>query len=193
MLCSDGSVHSLSVDRWLGEASDDECALLAKIRGPVLDIGCGPGRHVVALASRGIPALGIDVSDVAVTLAGRRGAPVLNRSVFERIPGAGRWGTALLLDGSIGIGGSPVRLLRRVNELLLDRGSALIEVDRPGVGCKTTTAQIATNGEVSEPFPWARLGVDALDGVAASAGFAVTAVDNNEDRWFARLSVRSPG
>ena len=30
--------------------------------GPVLDIGCGPGRHVFALAERGIPVLGIDIT-----------------------------------------------------------------------------------------------------------------------------------
>ena len=41
----------------------------------------------------------------------RLGGPALRRSVFDPLPGEGRWGTALLLDGNIGIGGDPRALL----------------------------------------------------------------------------------
>ena len=40
----------------------------------VLDVGCGPGRHARALASRGISVVGLDVSERFVALA-RQGAP----------------------------------------------------------------------------------------------------------------------
>ena len=33
--------------------------------------------------------------------------------MFEPLPGEGRWGTVLLLDGNVGIGGDPVALLER--------------------------------------------------------------------------------
>src|SRR5207249_2951296 len=102
---------------WLPAAQVDRHALTRAV-GPVLDIGCGPGRHVVALAEMGVPVLGIDVTADALAAARTRGALVLERSVFDRVPGAGRWGTALLLDGNLGIGGEPVMLLSRVASLL---------------------------------------------------------------------------
>ena len=36
-----------------------------------------------------------------------RGATVLQRDIFGPLPGEGRWGTALLFDGNVGIGGDP--------------------------------------------------------------------------------------
>ena len=43
-----------------------------------------------------------------------RGVAALLRDVFDPVPGEGRWETALLADGNIGIGGDPVALLERV-------------------------------------------------------------------------------
>jgi SAM-dependent methyltransferase len=40
----------------------------------VLDVGCGPGRHAHALASRGVEVVGLDISERFVALA-RAGAP----------------------------------------------------------------------------------------------------------------------
>lgn len=52
----------------------------------VLDVGCGPGRHALALARRGIRVHGIDISsafiDVATATAHREGLGVL--ATFER-------------------------------------------------------------------------------------------------------------
>ena len=39
-----------------------EQRVLDHVIGPALDIGCGPGRHLVALAERRVFALGIDIS-----------------------------------------------------------------------------------------------------------------------------------
>lgn len=88
------------------------------LRGTVLDVGCGPGRLVAELAARGRPALGIDVSEAAVAHTARLGGQALRRSVFEPLPGEGRWDTALLLDGNVGIGGDPAALLHRMAQLL---------------------------------------------------------------------------
>jgi hypothetical protein len=65
-----------------------------------------------------MPVLGVDVSPAAVARAKGAGGAVLRRSVFDRLPAEGRWGTALLADGNIGIGGDPHALLRRVRDSL---------------------------------------------------------------------------
>jgi SAM-dependent methyltransferase len=118
---ADGSRKPLSVDGWLHESPGDK-SILDRCEGPTLDIGSGPGRLTVALAERGIPALGIDITPYAVDLARSSGALVMLRDVFDRVPGTGRWTTVLLADGNIGIGGDPAALLSRVAELLAPRG-----------------------------------------------------------------------
>jgi hypothetical protein len=55
---TDGRVLPLDLDRWLGPITPEDQAVLDLVRGPVLDVGCGPGRHVLALAERGTMALG---------------------------------------------------------------------------------------------------------------------------------------
>ncbi|MFH1845769.1 MAG: class I SAM-dependent methyltransferase [bacterium] len=40
--------------------------------GPVLDLGCGDGRHLVTLTGQGMPAVGLDLSPELLTAANRR-------------------------------------------------------------------------------------------------------------------------
>jgi SAM-dependent methyltransferase len=51
-------------------------ALALGPRSLVLDVGCGPGRHALALATRGMEVVGVDISARFVTLAAASGAPV---------------------------------------------------------------------------------------------------------------------
>lgn len=187
----DGTVITLDVASWSAPADDVEHRRLAKVEGPVLDIGCGPGRLVVALAERGVPALGVDASPVAVGHAVRREAPALVRSVFDPIPATGRWRSALLFDGNIGIGGDPVRLLHRVAELLATGGRVLIELGHPGVGLHRFGARVERGGAHSPWFPWARLGADAIVDVASTTGLHLITTTNDDGRWFADLEKTS--
>jgi SAM-dependent methyltransferase len=50
----------------------------------VLDVGCGPGRHALALASRGFEVVGIDISQRFVDLAGER-TPAGALASFRRL------------------------------------------------------------------------------------------------------------
>jgi 2-polyprenyl-3-methyl-5-hydroxy-6-metoxy-1,4-benzoquinol methylase len=65
---ADGRLTPLPVDDWLQPRPGDE-SVLGRCPGPTLDVGSGPGRLTVALAERGIPALGIDITAYAVWLA----------------------------------------------------------------------------------------------------------------------------
>jgi SAM-dependent methyltransferase len=184
-----GELLPLHPARWYGEASPTEEELLREVAAPVLDVGCGPGRLVVGLGRLGMPALGVDPAPGAVELARRRGATVLQRSVFDPLPGQGRWRTILLIDGNIGIGGDPTRLLRRCRELAAPGATIVAEVESPGTARQTHRVRLERGSQRSQPFPWAVVGVDAIGGLGAVSGLALRHVRRTagESRWFAHL------
>ncbi|MEU0693489.1 methyltransferase domain-containing protein [Streptomyces niveus] len=167
---TDGWLLPLDVERWCARADAADLSALHRCEGSVLDIGCGPGRLVAALAARGRRALGVDVSEAAVERTLRLGGTALRRSVFDPLPGEGRWGTVLLVDGNIGIGGDPAGLLRRAAGLLTHGGliiaeTAPVDIDeRVRVRVDDGRRPPPADGPraTSSHFPWARLGTPAL-------------------------------
>lgn len=181
----------LHADRWFAHPQDEELRVLARAMAPALDVGCGPARHVLALRAMGVAALGIDNAASAVKAARRRGAPVLQRCVFGDLPAEGRWGSALLLDGNVGIGGEPDRLLARLHQVVCDGGRVLIEVEPPGQGRGPLRVRAELDGRaVSSWFAWATIGADEVPGLARIAGFATVGVREDTGRWFATLEAR---
>jgi len=183
----DGTALPARAHRWFEPLTLEDDAVLGRVVGPVLDVGCGPGRHVLALAERGVVALGIDITPAAVDLARRRGAPVLARSVFDRVPGAGRWSSALLLDGNLGIGGHPAVLLERVASLLRPGGIVLVELEAPGTAPTAELVRFDIGGVEGPWFPWTAVGADDLSTPAAATGLVVEDVWTIADRWFGAL------
>jgi SAM-dependent methyltransferase len=166
----DGVVIDLAVRRWWGSAHGEDRWLLDRCTGPTIDLGCGPGRLVTALAALGVPALGVDVSAVAQRQCRRRGAPMLRRDLFRRLPGEGTWHHALLADGNIGISGDPRRLLGRAALLLRPGGTLLVETDPTPHPLWQGTVRVGTGPTV----PWACTGTDALTHLAATLGLRTT-------------------
>lgn len=184
-----GEVWDLAVPTWTAAAAAGDFPLLARCQGATLDVGCGPGRMTAALTDRGIPALGVDVSALAVAMTRSRGGSALCRDIFSVTPTDRPWRHVLLVDGNIGIGGDPLRLLWRCRELIDRAGSILVDLAPPGRGLHITTARIVGGAGPGEWFPWALLGVDALEPVATAAGLAVADVWSvaSGDRWQAEL------
>ena len=181
--------HPLPMRRWAGLADASDEAVLAHCRGPVLDVGCGPGRMSGHLAARGVQVLGLDLVPEAVAATRSRGASAVHRDVFDALPGDGSWASVLLADGNIGIGGDPVRLLRRVRRLLAADGRVVVDLALPGSGHARHMLELECGGRRSAPFPWTVLGTECLPGVAAAAGLRVDAVHDHDGRWFAVLGV----
>jgi len=176
------------VHDWLRPASHADRLLLDHCRGATLDIGCGPGRMSAHLALRGHAVLGVDIVHEAVEQSRRRGVPAIRRNVFHPMPGEGDWDTVLLADGNIGIGGDPLALLRRSRELLAADGRVVCDLADPGTGLSVHAARIVTLGRKSASFPWAKVGPDAVESLAHTAGLDVQEVDERDGRWFTVLT-----
>jgi len=189
----DGQYIPLPVRRWFGRVTPEEARLLRRARGPVLDVGCGPGRHVVHRLGNGTAALGIDVSPAAARIATRRGAAVIRRSVFDPLPGEGSWRSVLLLDGNIGIGGDPETLLTRVRTLVHPTGSVFVEFDQPGTPAAGSLARMSRADGLGPAFPWSRLAIDHGIRLAGHLGYAVREAWLAGDRWFAELRHAESG
>jgi SAM-dependent methyltransferase len=189
----DGSVQGLPVHTWLpGSRRLDRAfdqAVLGLCNGPTIDLGCGPGRFVAHLTKLGIPALGVDQSQTAVELARRSGAPALRRDVFERLPGTGRWGTVLLADGNVGLGGDPTRVLRRAGELMRSGGHCVAEFDPLISGVQHRWVRLESVKTVGPWFQWASVGADCAKRLAADVGLAVASVMPIGERVLACLSA----
>lgn len=195
---ADGWLLPLEVERWCARADAVDLEVLDRCEGAVLDVGCGPGRLVAELAARGRAALGIDVSEAAVARTARLGGQSLRRSVFEPLPGEGRWDTVLLMDGNVGIGGDPRALLARVAALLAPGGlliaeTAPVDVDeRAHVQLVDVTAAQAHAHAAGSPFPWARVGTRALLRRAGAAGWRSAGQWSSGGRRFVALRSSRP-
>lgn len=177
----------LPITAWNQVASSGDRAVLAHCLGPTLDIGCGPGRMSECLAELGHAVLGIDVVAEAVAQTRGRGVSALHRDVFDRLPGEGRWTSALLADGNIGIGGNPHLLLARVFQVLAPGGRVVVDLAGPGVPIETRTVHLSTRSSNSRPFRWSVVGVDAIGALAVATGFSVWSLQSYDGRWFAVL------
>ena len=173
----------LPVDDWARATDESDELLLHLCDGATLDIGCGPGRMAAELSARGHVTLGIDIVSEAVRQTRFRGAAALQRDVFGRVPGEGRWWTALLADGNIGIGGDPAALLGRARRLLHPGGRIVVETAPPHQASVHFDARLECPCGHSERFPWAVVSAADLPVFARAAG--LTEVDRRtaHGRW----------
>ena len=114
--------------------------------------------------------------------------PALRRSVFDELPGEGRWPTVLLIDGNIGIGGDPVRLLRRVRELVAPGGTVVVETYRDDAMDERLRVRFTDNGApVGPTFRWAHVGRTGLLRHAQQLDYSLGETWSSDGRTFVSL------
>lgn len=168
----------VTTDLWRRPADAVDRLVVARCQSPVLDLGCGPGRMVAALIDSGRPALGVDLSAAAVEASNARGAPALRRDIAGPLPGEGRWGTVLLMDSNLGLGGDVDGLLRRCASLVVAGGLIICETD-PEHRVDDSHRVRLSAGRAQGYIRWARIGADALAARALGLDLLVA------ERWSA--------
>ena len=110
------------------------------------------------------------------------------RDLYSRLPGEGRWGTALVLDGNVGIGGDVDRLLLRLGVLLAHDGCAIIEVASDEQADERMQVRFCQHGDAVGPtFAWSVIGAQALARRAQACGFSVYDTWSAGGRTFVEL------
>ena len=127
-------IHDLAA--YFAPVTAQERALLDLVQGPVLDVGCGPARHGRLLQGRGLTAIGLDRSLLALGLARSLGLRQwLHADVRDGPLPPAR--TALLLDGNLGLAGTPAgaaQLLHRLAAACGPGGRLLVSGRAPRHG-----------------------------------------------------------
>jgi SAM-dependent methyltransferase len=85
--------------------------------GRVLDVGCGAGRHAVALRRSGHEVVGIDTSPGAVEIARARGVHAVQASIIDVPVAIGMFSTILMAGNNLGLLGEPDRAKGLLNRL----------------------------------------------------------------------------
>jgi len=135
----DGYISAWSQSGTYFAAFDDwpECEKRAMefVRGKVLDIGCGAGRHCLYLQDEGLDVLGVDISPLAIEVCKARG--VRHTKVMSMSQLTWRMGifdTILMLGDNFGLVGSVKRgtwLLRRFKGMTGSTGRILAGCNNP--------------------------------------------------------------
>lgn len=111
------------------------------VKGRVLDIGCGAGKHSLYLQEKGFDVLGIDISPLAVRVCKLRGLKKARvMSITQINSKLGRFDTILMLGCNFGLFGSPKRakwLLKRFHGITNENARIIAESIDP---YKTTNA-----------------------------------------------------
>lgn len=188
----DGTHLPLAAELW-GRPRVGDDSVIERCHGATLDVGCGAGRITSALASAGVPALGIDISAHAVVLCRRRGVPALQRDVFALSPDIGLWQHVALIDGNIGIGGDAAVLLRRCKDLLCDGGTVIVETSPPGAGCQRLLVRLVHGSISSRPFSWLITDSRTVKTIGMAVGLVSTSEWAVAGRWFVELTRFRPG
>lgn len=114
---------------------EHEKEAMAYVKGTVLDMGCGAGRHALYLQEQGFDITGVDVSPLAVEVCKLRGLKKAHILPITKItPEIGTFDTIIMFGNNFGLFGSFKRarwLLRKFKRITSENGRILAETRDP--------------------------------------------------------------
>jgi SAM-dependent methyltransferase len=118
---NDGYIDCANTQRYFGAWEDwsiNEQTILKHAKSPVLDIGCGAGRHALYLQNQGLDVIGLDFSEGAVYVCKKRGLKrIILGSACDLPPFKQQFSTFLLLFNNFGICGDPANTITLLQNL----------------------------------------------------------------------------
>jgi SAM-dependent methyltransferase len=180
-----------------------ERALFEQVRGRVLDVGCGAGRHSLEAARRGMEVVAIDISPGAVEVCRRRGVEDVRLLALGEVGhGLGRFDTVLMLCGNFGLPGTrelTIDWLRRLRDVTADDARIVLDTVDPyaddaddpveraylerNIARGRMAGQVTIRLRYGERLtPWFDLllvSAQELDELARQAGWMVASVDES--------------
>lgn len=119
----------------ISEWTEPEQAAMQYVRGKVLDIGCGAGRHALYLQEQGFDVTGIDNSPHAIEVCKARGLRQTQLLPVTQIsPALGSFDTILMLGNNFALLGNVKRarwLLRRFSNVTSEQGKIIAQSRDP--------------------------------------------------------------
>jgi SAM-dependent methyltransferase len=165
-----------------------EATLLGRVMGRCLDIGCGAGRILRYLDSKGQAAMGIDIDPLLIQLCRELGCRTAHLGSWEELEQFGRFDTFLLLNRSIGIAGdmAGAKRLLALCAAGAPRGGRLIfdsyEITNP-TGVLERKLRYKYRGQYSEPFPWVQFSSQFAGKLLTETGWLLESLTREEDRY----------
>lgn len=135
----DGFIGVSSAQKYFSDQADwprEERAAMKLMRGRVLDVGCGAGRHALYLQRKGFDVTGLDVSKGAITVCKKLGLrKTLVRSIDDlRGIRAGSFDTLALLYNNFGLLQSrnkAKRILKEFHRITTPQGEIVAHSSNP--------------------------------------------------------------
>ena len=114
--------YFFAYDQW----PDHEKKAITYVRGTVLDVGCGAGRHSLYLQGKGYTVTSIDISPLAIEVCKTRGLKrVYTLSITDITPELGVFDTLIMLGNGFGLVGNPAQarqLFERFKKVTTEEG-----------------------------------------------------------------------
>ncbi len=189
----EGGYLELYPHRDLAAARVEVAGLVERgIGGRVLDLGCGFGRHLLALRERGLDAFGLDRSRALLQRAVPELAGRLARGDFRALPfGSGAFQSVLMLFSSFGYfdDAGNERVLREIARVLAPSGLVVLDLMNPARVRAALVPESRTRRGGLEIHEQRRL---ESGGTRVVKDVSLRAADQSEHRWREDVRLYEP-
>ena len=183
------------------------------VKGRVLDVGCGAGRHSLYLQQKGYDVVGIDTSPSALKVCKLRGLKKARLMSVENLKfKPGTFDTVIMLGGNFGLLGSPKKAKRILKKLhrMTSKHAAIIgetrdpyKTDNPahleyhkenrkkGRLCGQTKIRIRFEKTVGKWFDWMMVSKEEMNALLEGTGWETSQyIDSENSRYIAVIQKK---